>query len=298
MKMRKMIFTPIYKALCYLGKPFGGIRPIVLYDILGRLANETPEYQWFRNRYGSELWLSPFYHIDRRILIFGAYDLDMHSVIDSKVKTGMTCFDIGANLGEVALHLASKVGPSGKVYAFEPVKGVYERLTLHVKHNNVNQIVETHQIALSNRSGIAEIGFADSLEDNQGLGSLVNQSNKHVTLHAEVLTMTIDEFVEQHRIRQIHFMKMDVQGAEMFILEGGKYTFSTLSPDLLLEVSPEDLRGVSKTSLDLLRAIEAYGYTINEIKNGKVGPVLDISKEGPSFAASNVFCTKQSLTIS
>ena len=65
---------PLFRAACAVGRPFGGIRPRRIYDWLGRLAHPVAEFDWRRNRWGDELYLSPHYHIDRNILIFGTYD--------------------------------------------------------------------------------------------------------------------------------------------------------------------------------------------------------------------------------
>lgn len=266
-----------------------------MYDVLGRRAYHTAEFSWVRNRWGAELYLSPFYHIDRRILAFGTYDEDLHLMLERLLEPGMICMDIGANLGEMAMHMAAKVGVNGRVYAFEPVSAVRERLQRHVERNRVERIVKVVSIALSNQTGTARIHFADTAADNQGLGSLVHADTDSLPLAKEVATMTLDDFVARERIGRIDLMKVDIQGAELLLLEGGMSVFKTLSPDLLIEISPKDLRHARSDSRALVEKIEQYGYAVYHIARGCIGDRIDATTIEPTFHAPNVFCTKRAV---
>jgi FkbM family methyltransferase len=189
-----LFYRLLYQIVCLAGKPFDGIRPRRMYDFLGRRAYPAPEYSWRRNRWGSELLLSPSFHIDRNIINFGCYDENLHHTLERLVQPGMICFDVGANLGEMALHMATKTGTSGRVYAFEPVPAVFERLTAHVQRNKLGAIVRALPLALSNRSGTAMINAPTPTQDNQGLGSLVNRDAQLAPLSTEINTTTLDEF--------------------------------------------------------------------------------------------------------
>jgi FkbM family methyltransferase len=287
----------LFRALFYLawivGKPFGGIRPRRIYTFLGRRAFLEPQFEWRRDCWGLELRLAPFYHIDRDIIVFGCYDPDLHAAIERLVQPGMICMDIGSNLGEMALHMARRVGVAGCVYAFEPVSAVFARLQEHTQRNKLDAIVKPCRLALSNANGSLEIACADSRADNQGLGSIVNRDNAAVALRESVETQTLDSFAARHNITRIDFMKVDIQGAEYFLLEGGARVFSELGPDLLIEISPEDLRQCGKNTRDLCVKLEAYGYTIFELRRGQPGRRIDGSTVAPDFHAINVYCTKK-----
>lgn len=218
-----------------------------------------PEFEWRRDQWGIELRLAPFYHIDRDIIVFGCYDPDLHALLEKLLQPGMVCMDIGANLGEMALHMGLRAGPNGKVYAFEPVSAVFKRLKEHIDRNGLEQVVAPFQIALSSTNGSLAIACADERADNQGLGSIVNTSNPKVTRRETVETRTIDAFVADRKIERIDLIKADIQGAEFALLEGGARVFGSLNPDLLLEISPDDLVKAGKTGRDLCAKMEAYG---------------------------------------
>src|SRR5262249_26141004 len=152
---------------------FGGIRPRRIYDILARKAFDRPEFQPFTNRWGDQLLLSHFYHIDRNILIFGTYDIDLHQALVRLLKPGMVAMDVGANLGEMSLHMARLVGRTGQVWAFEPVPEIHQRLRAHIQHNHAGDVVRAVPLALSDQTGQATIAAPDDQSDNQGLGSII-----------------------------------------------------------------------------------------------------------------------------
>ena len=289
----------LFRALLHLarivGKPIGGIRPRRIYTFLGRRAFREPEFAWRRDRWGIELRLAPFYHIDRDIIVFGCYDPDLHAALERFAQPGMVCMDIGANLGEMALHLALRVGPAGKVYAFEPVSTVFARLEEHIGRNQLDGVVLPFRIALSSTNGSLDIACADDRADNQGLGSIVNTANPNVTRRETVETRTIDAFVANQKIERVDLIKIDIQGAEYALLEGGAHVFGTLGPDLLIEISPDDLSQAGKTSRDLCAKLEAYGYTIHALHGSRIGRRIDANTVAPDFHAVNVYCTKKPL---
>src|SRR5687768_6709083 len=259
---------PFWTAV-YAGRSFGGFRPHRITYWLWRRAFTSADFSesgfgWWRDRWGSELWLHPRYHLDFTIIAFGYYDKALHRYIDRSIRPGMTCLDIGGNIGAVATHLGRKVGPSGRVHVFEPVPGLRERLKKNLARNRVDSVVNVHPLALSNETGEARLAIAGVDADNQGLASLVATTNDRLTATLTVPTMTLDEFATAQDFTRIDFVKMDIQGAEILLLEGGQRTLRTLRPDLILEVSPQDMAGIGKTSRDLLAAIAECGYRIHE----------------------------------
>lgn len=289
------MYRSLFKLLVAAGKPVGGVRPRRLYDWLGRLAHKEAQFDWFKNRWGAHLFLSPHFHIDRNILVFGCYDEDLHLALESLLKPGMVCMDVGAHFGEVAFHMAQKVGPSGEVYAFEPEPSLYERLIKHAERNERKMRVCTVPMALSDRSGSATLYAASEDADNQGLGSLMNgrpQLRRQVT----VQTTTLDAFVKQQKIERIDLIKVDIQGAEIRFLRGGHETFRRMKPDLLIEFSPDDLKASGKNSRDLFEVLETYGYQLFRMKQGEIGARIDGRTIKPGFSAPNVYCTQKKQT--
>lgn len=292
------IYRALFWAAVYLGRPFGGVRPHrIAYWLWQRAfrsaAFSESGYAWWRDRWGSELWLHPHYHLDFTIIAFGFYDRPLHRYIDRTVRPGMTCFDVGGNIGAMSTHLARKVGATGRVHVFEPVPALRARLEKNLARNGYTQIVTVHPVALSNTTGEARLAVAGVDADNQGLASLVaGATEPRLTGTLTVSTVTLDDFVARHRISRIDFMKVDIQGAELLLLAGGRQALAGLRPDMILEVSPADMAGIGKTSRDLLRALEACGYRVHELRHdGTPGPRIDADTVPPDFDRENIFCT-------
>jgi len=286
----RSIFKLLYKLLCLAGRPIGGIRPRRLYDILARLAFVEPEFNWVRNRWGAELLLTHYYHLDRNILIFGCYDSALHETLEARIRPGLVCLDVGANLGEMALHMAHS---GATVYAFEPVPDVFKRLKQHVERNGLSALVHVHDVALSDQTGVCRISVGTPEQDNQGLASIVSNSGGRLTDQIEIKTITLDAFVQREQIQRVDLIKVDIQGAEIKFLEGARQTLQKFAPELLMEIASEDLAAIGKNSRDLCLMLESLGYTIYELKNAKPGARIDAASIKPDFRASNVLCIKE-----
>jgi FkbM family methyltransferase len=288
----------LFWTVARVGRPFGGVRPrrwthLLAHHAYGPADLTPTAFRWYKDRWGSELLLHPYYALDRSIIAFGDYDTDLHAYLEHAIQPGMICFDVGANIGEMTLHMGRRVRPDGAVHAFEPVATVLERLNRHVQRNQLEGVVRVHPLALSNVNGPLVIRYADASVENQGMASLVNRDEAALDRVSTVETMRLDDFVARHDIRRIDLMKIDIQGAEPLLLEGGAETLRRLQPDLLMEVSSTDLRGLGKTSRDLLQMVEELGYRVYEMRNGRPSRRLRAAQVDVAYDAANVYCTRR-----
>lgn len=127
-------------------------------------------------------------------------------VFASHLKAGMTVLDIGANLGVYALYFARQVGPTGRVYAFEPVPNLFARLKEHIALNSATNVIPV-PLALSDHEGAAQI-WTDN--DIHGQSSLYLRGAKMAAV--EVMVTTLDSFLHQEGIRRVDAIKLDVEG--------------------------------------------------------------------------------------
>jgi FkbM family methyltransferase len=130
-------------------------------------------------------------------------------------------FDIGASNGVWSDTIALTL-PEAEYYLFEPLaevvplyrEGLAERLKRHPNFH-------LHAVALSDHAGTAEVfvthdGFGSSVLDRGDIPEVKQRID--VPLHA------LDEFVREHNLPSPDVMKLDVQGAERLILNGGRQT--------------------------------------------------------------------------
>ncbi len=262
-------------------------------EAYGTTPPSAAAFRWRRDRWGFRFELHPYYWIDRSILAFGGYDLPLLRFLHERLRPGAVCLDVGANLGQVSVHMAALVGPEGRVLSFEPLPHVRERLLRHVAANGVAAWVEVHPLALSNTSGTATFHFAEPAVTNQGMGSLVMGGHPSLALRCEVRTVRLDDFLAERRIEHVDWIKMDVQGAEPLLLDGARATLTRCSPELLVEVDPVDLRAGGSTSRALLVALGELGYRAFAVGPSGLGPEIDPRTAPEDFAAENVYCTRR-----
>lgn len=129
------------------------------------------------------------------------------------------CIDIGANIGDFSLEILNN--KNVKVIAFEPLPVCCDKLSLIYKEY-ANRF-KFFQIALSNKDGFSKLNYG---ETTSGLSSLETKINKipYVrdlnTNSIEVITKQLDSFINDLEFQNTDFIKIDVEGHEMAVLDG------------------------------------------------------------------------------
>jgi FkbM family methyltransferase len=171
------------------------------------------------------------------------------------VEPGMVVFDVGANLGFYTLLLADRVGPSGRVHAFEPDPLSFEILKRRAAGRSN---VEINQTAVGDHEGrITLFTNRSNRADNRVHPSLGNETAEAV----EVPLTTLDTYCAARGINRIDAVKMDIQGAEVAALAGFRKTLARLQPRwMLIEFSPEHLRGAGASPEAFWKVLEELGF--------------------------------------
>jgi len=186
---------------------------------------------------------------------------DRH-VFVSHLREGMTVMDVGANLGLYSLLISRAVGPSGKVYAFEPVPEIFARLKEHIALNNATNVIPV-PIALSDEKGTVKMSVA-------GCGS---SFFRHLSGEfVEVQVERLDDFVEREGIEKVDAIKIDVEGAELRVIRGADKTIRRDKPILMVEIQAATLQAAGTTPEELFKTIVGYGYNAFVIRHGKAIP--------------------------
>jgi FkbM family methyltransferase len=156
--------------------------------------------------------------------------------------------DIGANKGVYSWMLARC---SRKVHAFEPNPKLF-RILSRIAGGRIT----VSPYALADVSGTAMLRIPGS--DRQGYSnqgsslSAVKVSNNYAEI--EVETRRLDDLA----LRDIGFMKIDVEGFEQAVLAGAADTIRRERPNLLIEMEQRHTRQPIE---DSIRAVEQMGYT-------------------------------------
>lgn len=149
-------------------------------------------------------------------------------------------FDIGAHIGFFST-LAGKINPQARVYAFEPLPRVYERLERNVALNGLTN-VECILAAAGKEGGSQEFYFPDEhapVSSSLRSDILLTSLGEKVVRHLTVSVVTLDSFVARNEINQIDLIKMDTERTEHDVILGSTAVLARDHPDIICEVWPD-----------------------------------------------------------
>ena len=216
--------------------------------------------------------------IDFAIYLLGAFERSTVNTLGKLVNPGDVVFDIGANIGAHTLGLARSVGPAGRVYAFEPADFAFAKLQANLALNpELDSRTFPRQILLSATAAEpveTEIYASWPLRAANGVhpkhrGMLVTTKGAAVD--------TLDLFARREGIERLNLIKMDVDGHELPVLQGGLETLKRFRPILVMELSPYVHRERGHDFASFVELLHEARYSLQDAKNWRALP-LDAGK--------------------
>lgn len=141
-------------------------------------------------------------------------DIKALRLLKAILKPDDNCIDIGAHDGDFLRHFMH-IAPEGKHYAFEPIPTYYNVLKKKLADNKK---VTVHPFALSNENGQAKYHFVKNAPAYSGLKKRDYDISSPDIEMIEVETRTLDSVLPKDH--QYRVMKIDVEGAELQVLQG------------------------------------------------------------------------------
>lgn len=179
-------------------------------------------------------------------------------------REGTCVFDVGANIGYYTLLAARAVGSSGRVYAFEPEPRNFALLTRNVAENGFTNVRPVNA-AVSDRAGVVRLHLDDANFGAHSFeaGSLRTSSGRSV----EVDTVCLDSFADEARAFGAGVLvKVDVQGAEALVVEGGRRLLELPRVTALVEIWPEAIARAQADAAHLLADLEKLGFRFEDVE--------------------------------
>jgi FkbM family methyltransferase len=221
-------------------------------------------------RAGLEFELDLSEEIEQWIFVTGWWEKADLKRAASTLESGQTVFDVGANVGLFALHAARAVGPTGRVFVFEPNPEVRRRLTRNLQLNRMTNVA-VQLVALGDRIGEAKLflpgpGSSGGASLLEGWRDMVDATRPDVPAGEDDTTSvrlgTLDSFCEEHSIERIDSIKIDVEGLEPEVLEGGRRMLSSCRPKMLIEFNRPALSVAGWTAQAFLQLLGELGYEV------------------------------------
>ncbi len=193
------------------------------------------------------------------------YEQEKSNFISEHCTIGDTVIDIGAHLGIFTYFLAKQVGPTGKVYSFEPAENTFDQLRKTIKYNQLESFVIANQQAVSNHSGQVEF-FIYSNSKISNANSISAQNTDSSTKRTFVNCITLDDYFAKLNLNNLSLIKIDAEGAELDILLGGEKLIFKYRPFITLEVHPKSFNNRLKSLTDIFELVSEYKYAVYKEK--------------------------------
>lgn len=168
---------------------------------------------------------------------------------------GGTAVDAGAHIGYLTLQLARAVGPTGRVFAFEPEGGARASLLRNLARNGLADRVTVSPCALGARAGRAVLRVSGGGETS----SLAEIATARAT--AEIDVAALDDLLPPEQ--QVDVVKLDVEGSETAAIDGMRRVLDRSGdrPVLIVECNPQLLAAMGSSQAELLARLAALGFT-------------------------------------
>jgi FkbM family methyltransferase len=201
------------------------------------------------------------------LYVGSSFEPNEFAFFDRALRPGMTVVDIGANEGLYTLFAGRRIGPSGRLIAVEPSSRERAILQANLARNRLRNVTVVPH-ALADTLGKAELKIASKEHSGHNtLGHLVYKDDAVVDCE-EVVVETFDGLVERLGLTRVDVVKIDVEGAELRLLSGGRNLLSRQRPILLIEANDEALKRQGASTEALVDLLFSLGYEIQVFNEG------------------------------
>ena len=183
----------------------------------------------------------------------GSYEYEKAFLFEQSLRPGGIVFDVGANAGYYTLLSSVGVGPSGRVFSFEPSPWILPFLKRHLELNLVSN-VDVLEVAVSDMSKKVRFEEGPSL----ATGRIASTGN------VEVQMVSLDDLFLAKRVPLPDIIKMDIEGAEYDALRGAQNILEAGVPVLFLATHGRQIHDAC------CRLLRDAGYEVRALFGGKI----------------------------
>jgi FkbM family methyltransferase len=201
------------------------------------VPRDTRTWAQVENGPAAGIWL----HLNPRTgldTLRGAGEPEVQDALRSYLRSGMTFYDLGANIGFFSLMAARRVGEQGRVVAFEADPEMAARLREHIARNKFDWVTVEEKAVWSEASTVLFERVDPARSPDRGLGHVANAASGNTI---KVEAVSLDEFARTSATSP-DFIKCDVEGAEVEVFRGAQRLLAEKRPGILCEIHSEENR--------------------------------------------------------
>jgi FkbM family methyltransferase len=220
----------------------------------------------------------------------GTFEREELLFVERFLRPGMTVLDVGAHHGLYTLLASKCVGSSGRVFSFEPSPRERRKLRIHLVLNFCRNVA-VQALALAGQEGSADLFVVQGAQT--GCNSLRPPDVFGGTSPVRVRVSTLDGWLQTAGLNGVDFVKLDVEGAELEVLQGAaRFLDHRPRPVILAEV--QDVRSApwGYRAKEILKRLNDAGYVWFRLLPGGSLQELDLSPD--SFDGNFVACPRES----
>lgn len=194
--------------------------------------------------------------ITKQLRKFGAHQRNDLSMLLDFVKVGDTIIDVGAHIGTFAIPLSSKVGPEGRVFAFEADEESFTVLQKNIEINKRGDIIKAENAVVASKEGNYK-----KIRKTGNIGATKFRLDASQAWHT-INTVVLDTWYNgsDSKEKRIEVIKIDAEGMDADVLFGCRKLIEKYKPIIYIEVNNKDLRNFGNTREDIQSILQSFGY--------------------------------------
>jgi FkbM family methyltransferase len=208
--------------------------------------------------------------IDFAIYLGGMFERSTAVALANLTEPSSLVLDIGANIGAHTLHLASLVGPKGRVMAFEPTDFAFRKLRRNLDLNpSLASRVEAFHCFLTASDGAS---VPNAIYSSWPLAVETGLHAKHLGREMQTESAqarSLDSILNERADRKVKLVKLDVDGFECDVLRGATAMLRDTRPTFVMELAPYVLEERGASLDQLLSYFIPNGYVFYDERTQK-----------------------------
>jgi FkbM family methyltransferase len=218
-----------------IGKPPGWERVVRMFASPEKCRNMA-EVCLVRD--GIVIQVQPAAPVGWNAAFFGTYEPELRQIFRAVLPVGGVALDIGANIGWHTLLMARLVGENGRVIAAEANPSVRSRLQDNLNFNRFGH-VEVLPYAVADSEGTAEFYGPEVKDAESANGHVITDGAEAKNRIIRVETRRLDSIVSTVQVDRLDLIKIDVEGYELPVLQGGEQIIAKFRPHIVFEYNAE-----------------------------------------------------------